>query len=954
MSQNHALPPPLAKTADKYWQRLREQDTAPEELEKHQTWLWPVLGLSDFVCRALTQYPQWINWLANERHTAVRYREHLKAQLQEVTSEDELMPVLRRYRQQQMLRLAVLDLRNEQDIDTSLKQVSELADALINEAYQWLYHKLGERFGTPMYEGQAQPMLILGMGKLGGHELNFSSDIDLIFCYPELGETEGGKKCIENQVFFTKLGQKLINALNQITVDGQVFRVDMRLRPFGDSGPLVMHFAALEDYYQEQGREWERYAMVKARVINPDKVYAAQLQQILRPFVYRRYIDYSAIDALRNMKRLIRKEVRRRSLTDNIKLGAGGIREVEFIAQTFQLIRGGREQALQTPNLYQVLAALRELEVLPEQELTDLETDYRFLRKVEHCLQQFDDQQTQALPEDEHDQARLAWVMEEESYDQLYRRIGDAMERIHDYFNGLIGEDEEHQEPEAHSDWQDLWELSLTDEEALALLSQNLSEAVAEELWQQLKTFATEQEQRSMGKRGRETLDKLMPLLLQLTFENQPEHSGELLGRLLMVVQAVSRRTTYLELLRENKGALEQLIRLCHASPWIAEQIRSFPILLDELLNPQQLYELNQPGEYEDELRRYMLRIPEDDLEAQMEALRQFKLSQQLKVAAADVTGVLPVMRVSDHLTNLAEAVVREVVHLAWLQMEQKYGRPQGIEPTETGLGVIAYGKMGGIELGYGSDLDLVFIHNCDSHGDTDGPKAIDSKQFYIKLAQRIMHLFTTKTASGDLYDIDLRLRPAGQSGLLVCHIGGFEEYQFNDAWTWEHQALTRSRFIFGDREVRDEFQRIRQAVLCCPRDWLTLREDVAGMREKMRRHLTRQGEGFDLKQDPGGIADIEFLVQYWVLQESHHHPKLCDYSDNVRLLETLAQSGVIDSDTATMLTEAYLAYRNAGHHYTLARLPSVDDQHRFDQQRQQVRRVWQQVFPDFMPDSAN
>ncbi len=939
----------LGKIAQDYWQQLIDAHPGNDSLHRHQRALMPVFALSDFIARSCIQDPSLLTLLLEEGLLGAAhpdYADELRTQLRDVSEEGALHDQLRQYRRLQMVRLAWLDLTNQQDIETSLEQVSLLADALISAAYEWCYEHLAKRYGYPRAEGQQQAMLIIGMGKLGGGELNFSSDIDLIFCYPQQGETEGGKKTLENQQFFTKVGQKLISALNQITAQGQVFRVDMRLRPFGDSGPLVMHFAALEDYYQEQGREWERYAMVKGRVINLQDSATEELSAILRPFVFRRYIDFSAIDALRNMKALISKEVRRRQLTDNIKLGAGGIREVEFIVQTFQLIRGGREQDLQHPSLLTILDVLKQREYLQVQDAEQLREAYLFLRKTEHSLQQFSDQQTQQLPEEQSDQLRLSQVMGFDDYAAFVSELNRHMAFIHEQFMQLIGDEPETQDAEEISDLVDLWTLPLNDEEALPLLQQFVCQQKSEELWQKLKVFAEEMRQRSMGKRGRETLDKLMPCLLHLVLEN--EQAQQLLERMMVVIKSICRRTTYLELLLENRGAMEQLVRLCSASPWIAQQISHFPILLDELLNAAHLYELTPLDGYGDELRMSMLRIPEQDLEAQMEALRQFKLSQQLKIAAADVTGVLPVMEVSDHLTFLAEAVIKEVVLDAWQQMVARYGRPAGVQGDELGFAVVAYGKLGGIELGYGSDLDLVFLHNCNSQQQTDGEKAIESGNFYIKLAQRIMHLFNTKTASGDLYETDLRLRPSGNAGLLVCHVNGFAEYQHQEAWTWEHQALVRGRVVFADTSLAEEFNHIRKQVLCQPREIQKLRDDVRQMREKMREHLSKtrhDDTAFDLKQGRGGIADIEFLVQFWVLAHSARYPQLCEFSDNVRILRTLEIHEIIDPDWVNVLTQAYLIYRNAGHRHTLAGEPAIDTTGDLNALQQQVSHIWQQVF---------
>lgn len=951
MSNTPELDTQLSKLADNYWQRLQAADTQSWSAF-HQQQIKSAFALSDFIAQSCIENSWILDKLLLQGLLGVEqpnYASLLAESLSGAENEQQLHAQLRQFRRLHMVRIAWRDLTLEQDIRHSLADVSELANQLITQAYHWLYQDFCTRLGTPQGEHGPQPLFIIGMGKLGGNELNFSSDIDLIFTYPCQGETTGGRKPVENQQFFTRLAQKLISALHQVTVDGQVFRVDMRLRPFGDSGPLVMHLDAVEDYYQEQGREWERYAMLKGRVLNGDGPYQKELQDILRPFVFRRYIDFSAIDSLRKMKMMINQEVRRRGLINNIKLGAGGIREVEFIVQSFQLIRGGREPKLQQSSLLFSLEQLAELNVLPSEDASQLNDSYLFLRKVEHCLQQFNDQQTQLLPTDSLNQQRLCSLFNCKNFDEFKAEVDHHCHFIHAQFQLLIGDEKGPVADGSGGDlteMNDLWQLELDATEAEVILANYLDPQQADIFCAALTDFRHNITQRRLGQRGQDTLQKLMPVLLQGVLQTTAISPPLLLPRILQVLESIIGRTTYLDLLYENLGALNQLIKLCAASPWITEQISRFPLLLDELLNPAELYHPTELDQYDSELRQAMLRIDPQDLEQQMEALRQFKLSQQLKIAAADVEKVIPIMKVSDHLTYLAEALIKTVVNLAWQQMSEKYGCPEGTDLQNKKFAVIAYGKLGGLELGYGSDLDLVFVHNCDSNNDTNGKKPIDAQSFYIKLAQRIMHLFSTKTALGQLYEIDMRLRPAGNAGLLVCHINSFADYQQQQAWTWEHQALVRARFILGDRSLFEKFKDIRQTSLALQRDIQELSTQVVEMREKMRSHLAKgNSEKFDIKQDAGGIADIEFLVQFWVLAHSHDVPELARWPDNVRILEMLTIHNLISQSDAQCLTQAYLEYRNTSHRLALSQQQMLEKSETFEDMRQQVTNIWQKTF---------
>lgn len=937
----------------KHWQHFNDQHSnhlaslTTEQIEHLQQ----AFELSDFIYRSASQAPELVVGVVAQEfcHFGKRPNYHgLLAQLtNSITSEDELHRVLRRFRLQAMVHIAIDDLIFDVALNESLSRLSQLADALILSALNWLTQDCQKKWGVPCNsKGEAQPLLVYGMGKLGGNELNFSSDIDLIFAFPESGETVGARKVLDNQQFFTRLAQKLITALHQQTADGFVYRVDMRLRPFGESGPLVLSFSALEDYYQEQGRDWERYAMLKARLIGEGK-YHKVLSKMLRPFVYRRYIDFSVIESLRKMKMMIAQEVRRKQLSNNIKLGAGGIREVEFIVQVFQLIRGGRTPALQERNLLTVLPRLVEHQALNKESMQVLKNAYCFLRRVENIIQALDDKQTQTLPSTGLDQARLISVLKIETWSEFIDVLNQHMQAVHDEFDILIGEESPNQQ-DVDQDWVTLWLSQWDAQESIDWLAGLAAHWQADASWHQIYDFKQEVDKKSFGGRGRQILDKLMPRLLShLAQVSLAQDHDNLLARVLGVISKITTRTAYLELLYENEGALIHLIKLCQMSAWLSEHLAKYPILLDELIDPKLLHNPPALSEYQHELQLAMLRIPEDDIEMQMDVLRQFKQAQQLRIAAADIVEVLPVMKVSDHLTALAEAIINEAVSQAWQQITRRFGQPKStVKTQDKGFAVIGYGKMGGSELGYGSDLDLVFIHQSPADDVTNGEKEIPASQFYVKLAQKIMHIFNTRMSSGILYELDMRLRPSGNSGVLVIHLDAFEQYQQEEAWVWEHQALVRARPVYGNARLCQHFLTCRQAILQLKRDQTELQQEVVKMRDKMREHLDSSDQNkADIKQTKGGLVDIEFIAQYLVLANADKAPALTKHSDNIRIFEQLAIEGFLSQESAHTLIEHYRYLRSVGHRAALqnakARMPQVE----FAKQSQAVISIWQEIF---------
>ena len=930
-----------------------------------------VLAGSDYVAEQLRRDPE-LAWRLLEDQRLLRplqegeMRSLLQQTLQQLSSEDELAQRLRRFRQMQQVRIIWRDLTRMAPLVETTRDLSDMADTCIDEAYQWLYQQTCASLGEPRSStGVPQHLVVLGMGKLGAYELNLSSDIDLIFAYPEPGETYGGRRSLSNQEFFIRVGQKLIKALDAHTVDGFVFRVDMRLRPYGDSGALVFSFDALEQYYQSQGRDWERYAMIKARVVAGDQAAGADLQSMLKPFVYRRYLDFAAIDALRSLKQMIQREVQRKGLQDNVKLGSGGIREVEFIGQAFQLIHGGRDRALQQRPILGVLQTLAANDYLPAEAVEELSTAYCFLRDTEHALQAVDDRQTQMLPTDEQGQARIAFMLGFVNWAAFRERLDKERETVARHFAGVIADpDEDEAEPAApHSDWLPLWEGTLDEDQALEQLeAAGFSDAPA--AWRRLGSLQASGRVKAMQRLGRERLDGFMPRLLAMACEQ--DNADLALERVLPLIEAVARRSAYLVLLTENPSALRELLVLCAASPWIAEQITRYPVVLDELLNAGRLYRPPEPDELADELRQQLLRIPEDDLEQQMETLRYFKRAHILRVAASEIAGTLPLMKVSDYLTWIAEAILQQVLKLAWREMVSRHGQPARADGSrcEMDFIVVGYGKVGGVELGHGSDLDLVFVHDGDPQSETDGARPIDGSKFFTRLGQRIIHMLNTQTVSGALYEVDMRLRPSGDSGLLVSSLASFARYQRDGAWTWEHQALVRARPLVGCPALVQGFNALRAEVLGIEREEKPLAREVASMRQKMRDNLgtsataagTREDAFtaerlFDLKQDAGGIVDIEFMVQYAVLAWSCRYPELLRYTDNIRILDELQNAGLIAGEDVHCLQEAYKAYRAAAHRLALQKQPGKVSGDQFHDFRHGVIKQWQQMLPPPEPD---
>lgn len=849
-----------------------------------------------------------------------------------IQDENTWMKVLRILRARLMFRWIWQDANQLTNVVKLTRELSDFADACIVAAKDFARIPLLAKHGEPMgYNGKLQDLIVIGMGKLGAQELNLSSDIDLIFAFDEQGESNG-RKCIDVQQFCILWGQKLIYLLDHITADGFVFRVDMRLRPWGDGSALAISHVALEKYLSQHGREWERYAWIKARIITGGQD-GDSLLDMTRPFVFRKYVDYTAFEAMREMKAMIEREVARRNIADDIKLGAGGIREVEFIVQVFQLIYGGAKLELQDRQCLVSLKHLGEAGLLDHQSVEDLEDAYLFLRRVEHAIQALNDQQTQSLPTEPELRQRIIDTLGFDDWDAFIDFLNQKRTKVTFQFEHLI------KEKGLDSPIESFSQLESQLNEILDSNAQNL----IHEFWygHAIKKLPAKAVQR---------LKEFWPHLVEAVLQsNSPQVA---LMRLMPLVESVMRRTVYLVMLIESKGALQRLVKMATVSPWICEELTHYPVLLDEFLSMD--FELPRRDYLEDSLRQQLLRIEIDQVEDQMRVLRLFKKSNVLTVAASDVLAESPLMKVSDALTDIAEVSVIATLNLAYQTVAKRHGYPVDAEGLRCSLdhmayAVIGYGKVGGIELGYGSDLDLVFIHYMDEQADTDGQKAISGFEFAMRVAQKFMSLMTTQTLDGRVYEIDTRLRPSGEAGLLVTSLKAFEQYQLKSAWLWEHQAIVRARSIAGEQSLRAKFEELRCRVLTLPREEETVRKEVLNMRQKMKDHLgsskDQKKDGiFHLKQDAGGIVDIEFMAQYVVLAWSGTNPDLAHYSDNVRILEDAAKAGCLSSDDVSALIQAYLSERAESHRLALANHNMQVSAADWHDTREVVCKLWQRL----------
>lgn len=845
--------------------------------------------------------------------------------------EKALFVALRKLRYALMVRWVWQDALGLIGVEQLCFELSCFAAACLNTAKNVVYQALVARHGSPWVQNPPKfdEFAIVAMGKLGAYELNLSSDIDLIFVHLGDGQTDGDR-CVFNQRFMTTLAQRLIKLLNDVSEDGFVFRVDMRLRPWGEGSPLVMTVLALQKYFDGHGRTWERFAWLKGRVVNSiSPSFLAQIEQARKNFVFRYYVDYSAFSALREMRLLIANQVAQRQDLDNIKLGVGGIRDIEFIAQAFALIYGGKHPVLtQKTACLHALDCLSELMILPQDTVEALKNAYVFLRRLEHAIQAYGDEHTQKLPKGEAF-AAIAQTLGM-SVHTLNATLHNHREAVRVPFEALVAKRTDFLSMPIASHADDLQEL-------FGLLS--------EENKQKLSAFWGSRLIATLSDEAKVRLQKAYPVLVHALLKGQSD-VNVVLPRLIRLLEAIVKRSIYLVMLSENPKDTMDLLPMLAKSPWISEELASYPVLLDTFLQKHYRH-LPNKKELEVILQQMLLGVADFDDEAFLMTLRLFKKTQVLAVAASDVLAHHPLMKVSDSLTFIGEVVLGACLRRAVFELSLRHGFAKDsdgkrLSCEDMGIAIVGYGKLGGIEMGYASDLDVVFLHRLDEQSETDGKSVISGMKFATRVAQKIIAYLTTQTRDGRAYELDMRLRPSGNAGVMVVSSTGFLNYQEQKAWVWEHQALVRARGICGDRQVLKSFEDIRVQVLCQSRDTKELKEAVMAMREKMKQQHNHRH--FHLKEDAGGLIDIEFMAQFCVLNHAHACPQMAIWSDNMRIFETAHACGVWSAERCHTLSRAYLLLRQATHNQAL-KDASLEVEGDWQAVRSEVMRIWEEVF---------
>jgi glutamate-ammonia-ligase adenylyltransferase len=903
---------------------LTEILEAPETNHEAEAGLRHAVQCSPFLRRLLVSDAELLTDILQNLPTPITQQQMRDwLQMQEIGNEDSLKRALRKLRKRVMVRIITRDLNGLADLQEVTLTVSHLAETAVQFALQHHAAWLQAQYGQPIGEsGGRQELIVVGMGKLGGYELNVSSDIDLIFAFEEDGTTDGVRS-LSNLEFFTRLGKKLIAAIDEVTADGYVFRVDMRLRPYGSEGALACSFAMLEEYYQNQGREWERYAWIKGRVIAGP---AQELADMLRPFVFRKYLDYGAFASMRDLKIQIQRDVNRRDMHDNIKLGRGGIREIEFTAQVFQLIRGGKDCGLQIRPTLQVLDLLKDKGLLPVSTVSELHEAYIFLRNLEHRLQYVEDAQTHDLPTTEEACARIALAMGFADWSSLLPVLEEHRTRVDRHFREVFSDPQDEEDAAKHNLEAGIWLAEVDEQQALQIL-QEAGYQDARQALHHIKSLYQGPRYKQLPELSRHRYDALMPIVIAQS-ARQPNPDATLM-RVGDLLDGICRRASYLALLAEYPDALRFLIKLASASPWLIQYLGQHPILLDELLDTRNLYAEPDFAAMREDLRQ-RLADAEGDIERQMDVMRDFKHAYTFRFAVKDVIGELLLVKLSDYLSELADMILEQTLKTVWANLKSRHRE----QPR---FAVIGYGKLGGKELGYASDLDIIFLY------EDDAPEASEA---YARYGIRISNWLGSLTSSGILYETDLALRPDGASGMLVSDIHAFHEYQLHKAWLWEHQALTRARFCAGDKSIGDKFEQIRIEVMRQPRDIAKLKQEVVTMREKMLAAHPNNSEIFDLKHDRGGIIDVEFMVQYLVLAHAHQYAELTANSGNIALLMKLGELGLINAKLAADVAVAYRQYRSLQHALKLqgeskARVNAA----MVKQHMEAVKSLWQRLF---------
>ena len=922
------------------------------EVSKYKEEILFVCYASSFVKRVCITQPEWLASILvkdalNQNYNSEQYRQLLRPVF-DATSIESLQQKLRKLRTACFARIAWRDLQQYATVQQTLEEQSLFADICLQETLQWCFERLRSRSNASEFV-QSLPfsIVVFALGKLGGRELNFSSDVDIVFSYTDdVAHTQ--EQAGEVVEFYIKVVQLLIKVLSEQTQDGFVFRVDTRLRPFGESGTLLPNFSSIDQYFQTHGRDWERYAWMKARVIAGDIKSGEQFLREVTPFIYRRYLDYGAMQSLREMKLLIDKKARLNIDKEDLKIGIGGIREIEFITQMFQLTYGGKNPTLRIQSTLKALQQLKKQELLTSDWVNNLIAAYVFLRKAENALQLREDQQVHTLPTKSEHREHYASLMNKQNWQEFYTEYSYHTKIVSELFQSILNvNDEEQNETPNSIDIDTVWDQIDEKEYCINVLTKNFSQN-ADDFYQQLKNFHESSRVKKLIPVARGRLDAFMPIFLQ-ELKNFDE-PALVFDRFIKILKQIVQRSTYISLLIENKTKLAAVFSLIQASPWITQYLSTHPLLLDEVLSMDESYEPPSLSEMQNQLEASLLN--EDlELERYMDALREFKHSQVIQIAAADIVENYPIMKVSDHLSWLAEVCINSAVNYACNELKDKFGTPQCILKDKTytpEVLIIEYGKLGGLELGYGSDLDIVFLHNssgdhCETTGtESEISKIIHNDIFFTRLVQRAIHLLTTITANGKVFETDLRLRPHGESGPIITSITAYEKYLMDDAWLWEHQALVRARPITSSSSLAEKFSKIRKKVLCISRKTEDVQSSVIEMRNKiLSANKGGSNSEFNIKKDAGGLIDIEFIVQFLVLNYSHKFPQICEYTDNIRILESCAEAGLIEPSDTSVLKDIYLKYRKYLHQLSLQLLPETAELDQFKDERRVVKKYW-------------
>ena len=859
-----------------------------------------LLLASDFAFDALRGDPALLTAAGLER---LRDPAPASARTESLKHAGDLFAALRRFRRAEAVRLVFRDVNGLDEVTDTLAGTTDLYEVLIAHALRRAEAAARARHGTPRNaEGAPQALVVFALGKLGGGELNFSSDVDLVLAYPEGGTTDGVRP-IDNAEFFTRVARDFVRLLAEVTADGIAARVDLRLRPFGDSGPVVASFAAMEQYYQREGRDWERYAWIKARPVAGDPAAGKHLLETLRPFIYRRYFDYTALAGLRDMKTLIDAEVARRDLADHLKLGAGGIREIEFVVQLQQLIRGGRDASLRARGLLPALDACAARGYVSQKRARTLREAYLFLRQLENRVQMFGDRQTHTLPAEAMTRERIARGLGHPDWQVLLDALNRQREKVTAIFADVLQpegrEDRDGQRPPATGDGAKLWQRAREDglEHAMLKAAGFVPPEPCADALRQVAGM------HGLSARGARRIEHLMPELIDAAVATSAP--ADALVRLCRLAQAVARRSAYLALLQEQSAARARVAALCADSAFLAEDVIAQPLLLDDVLAPRVEYLAHGAADMRAELAQQLAVLQGGDAEATLSAIAEWRGSYRMRTGLAFRDGAADAMKTARSLAELADTVIGAVLDLARRELVAQHGRLPG---EDSGIVVLGYGSLGGEELGFNSDLDVVFVYDAAlGEATSDGARPLDGARWYARLAQRVVHWLSAPTRGGRLYEVDTRLRPDGGKSLLVASLPAFVAYQRDRAWTWEQQALVRARAVAGDPTLGAEFARERGDVLCSPRDPAQVVADVCRMRGEWRQQRDRSDAGvLDLKQGAGALLDIQFLLQGLVLLHAHAHPELAVRGDTPRLLAACAEAGLLAADDADGLAIAH------------------------------------------------